>query len=73
MNHHTRQGYERLYIQLIGRKPDRNDLYELHEYSNYQLLCQINKELVRQKCLQFSVDEVDAILSLMDENKKGPG
>jgi len=69
MNYHTRENYEKLYCQLICGRWEIVELYELHEYTNYQLLKLINRELERKGCDTFTVEEIDSILAVMPEYK----
>jgi hypothetical protein len=56
--YHTRQGYERLYFQLLaesGRPPSSN----IHTLSDYHLLVAIDRLLNRFECMPFTPHEFE--------------
>jgi hypothetical protein len=60
-NHYTRQGYERLYLQL--RNEDNTipytDIRDYHKLTDYQLLREINKHLIQLNCIPLTWEELE--------------
>jgi hypothetical protein len=61
-NYHTREGYERLLIQ-IHKQTQSPLLVKLKHLSDYQLLTRINGELLNNGCLPMEHEELERELA----------
>lgn len=62
--HHTREGYERLLIQLRLTNRPYGSL-NMYKMSNICLLEEINYELLCAACIPFTIDEIEDILDAL--------
>jgi len=55
--YHTREGYESFYWRLQGGHPSRLS------WTDFQLLSEINKLLIKNDCVPFDIEELEMELS----------
>lgn len=55
--YHTRKGYEQLFLRLCKESKDKRE-YNLELFSDYMLLCVIDRKLIRFNCMSFSEQEL---------------
>lgn len=66
-NHHTRKGYEQLYSRLWA-EGGNTIIPCVKSMSDYELLGQINIELVNHNCIPFTYSEIKKIKSIIKQN-----